>query len=334
MDVAQSIFSVRGAPDGNCFFRALSTNIFGSQLFHFHIHLFLCGEVFRQRAQYITESFGFTYGSSSCVAYSLLREFAGFWGLNDPTESKLLLHLGEVFVMAEPAVYCSELFRQATANTLNKRICVYHPFTQLPHNKDAFEHYCPTYVPIRGGMAMTYDSCFTIMLTVSDSEVPKNLRLMALMDEHAMFNHWAVLVLVGADGGRTFDVPLSMFKNSEVVDPAHHSDQDSDLEGTSSGMGDVHFLNNDNLSQSFVQSVQASLGDNYFSVLSDEDNIGEFQVENADTDDEVLTPHVTIGQHQIDTARTFRSVSASTVCARKSFRTQFCCSHSLWRSPW
>ena len=99
--MAQSIIPVRGAPDGNCFFRALSTNIFGSQLFHFHIRLFLCGEVFRQRAQYITESFGFTYGSSSCVAYSLLREFAGFWGLNDPTESKLLLHLGEVFVMAE-----------------------------------------------------------------------------------------------------------------------------------------------------------------------------------------------------------------------------------------
>ena len=54
-------------------------------------------------------------------------------------------------------------------------------------------------------------------MTVSNCSQPRDLQRMALLDEYADFNHWALLVREGEIGTITSDVPLYMFRKASII---------------------------------------------------------------------------------------------------------------------
>jgi len=59
---------------------------------------------------------GHDYAKYDHVSYEEALSVAGFWGVVNPTESKLLMHLSELYCVCEPRVYCTVLLWQAAAN--------------------------------------------------------------------------------------------------------------------------------------------------------------------------------------------------------------------------
>ena len=53
LELVDSVFAARLVPDGNCFNRALSQGLFGSQTLHLHIRLVLLAHLFVHRNSYI-----------------------------------------------------------------------------------------------------------------------------------------------------------------------------------------------------------------------------------------------------------------------------------------
>jgi len=102
------------------------------QVLHLHIRLFLLAHLFLERNLYTSGLRGHDYAKYDHVSYEEAMAVAGFWGLVNPTESKLLMHLSELYCVCEPRVYCTVLLRQAAANAFVMEIHIAHPLVQLP----------------------------------------------------------------------------------------------------------------------------------------------------------------------------------------------------------
>ena len=183
------VFCRRLAGDGNCFFRGMSCRQFGTEVLHLHIRLHMLAHLFLEHRQYVSSLKWHKYDQFEQVARDEAQSVLAFWGCQYPSESKLLMHLSELYAVCEPRVYCSPLLRQGCCNALTMEIQIVHPLAQLPAARDLRCYYCPLLCPYFNGEAVRSPKRCTMMWTVSTCDIVRDIRIMAALDEYVDFNH-------------------------------------------------------------------------------------------------------------------------------------------------
>ena len=158
-------------------------------MLHLHLRLFLVAHLFLERNLYTSGLKGYDYAKYNQVSYQEAYSVAEFWGIEDPVQSKSLMHLCELYVVCEPRVYCTNMIRQAAANALCMEIHIAHPLVQLPAERELMAYYCPIIKPHIEGRPQDSPQRCTIMWTVATSDIIRDIEVMAALDEHVKFNH-------------------------------------------------------------------------------------------------------------------------------------------------
>ena len=120
--VGLNVVARRLVGDGNCFFRGMSARQFGTQVLHLHVRLYVVGQLFLERGMYTSGAKGYDYNSFDQVALNEACSVVEFWGVNNPSESRILMHLAELYCVSEPRVFCSPLVCQGCSNSLSMDI--------------------------------------------------------------------------------------------------------------------------------------------------------------------------------------------------------------------
>ena len=105
-------------------------------MLHLHLLLFLVAHLFLERDLYTSGLKEYDYAKYNRVSYQEAYTVAEFWGIEDPVQSKSLMHLCKLYVVCESRVYCTNMISQAAANTLSLEIHIAHLLVQLPAGRE------------------------------------------------------------------------------------------------------------------------------------------------------------------------------------------------------
>ena len=231
---------------------------------------------------------GYDYSKFNQISYQEALSVVEFWGVEDPRNSKLLMHLSELFCVCEARTYCTVLLRQGISNCLCMEVHIAHPLVQLPAGRELKEYYCPIVKPHVEGAPHDSPQRCTLMWTVSTPDIVRDIRIMAALDEHVDFNHWCVLFRKkGGDVVRPFEyVPFSILfgDNSTEEDGDNADDPDCDehcvalVHPLQSEIYNINLLPTPNPDEDGLSSLFSVAGDerNQHSGLRDFDNHGDY----------------------------------------------------------
>ena len=271
--VGPNVVARRLVGDGNCFFRGMSARQFGTQVLHLHVRLYVVGQLFLERGMYTSGAKGYDYNSFDQVALNEACSVVEFWGVNNPSESRILMHLAELYCVSEPRVFCSPLVRQGCSNSLAMEIQIMHPLVQLPAGQELKQYYCPLLQPYMNGERCQSTKRCSMMWTVATSDIIRDIRVMAALDEHVDFNHWSLLygTSKGTAAKPYLFVELESVFHGGHAETVNEGDED-DPDGEAHVITSMHPLEAQVQCMNLIPDLEGDDGafSNMYSILSDE----------------------------------------------------------------